>query len=159
MQGAFLALIVFTRRTELNEGPVTFNNCRFSGVFRKSEGIWSLIHSHLSSPLYLQQEGESFPIQELERKNRDLEDLVKRKTIELQRSNESLKKKNHELENALKEVHTLKTLLPICSYCKKIRNSSGEWEVIDEYLRKHSDIQLSHGMCQDCLAKFYPNVK
>ena len=106
----------------------------------------------------MQQEGESYPIQELERKNRDLELLVQQKTIELQKSNESLMKKNQELENALNEVHTLKTLLPICSICKKIRNSEGQWENIDDYLLKNSEIKLSHGMCQDCLKKFYPNL-
>lgn len=156
-QMIFLALVVFTRKTEISEGSFTFNKCRFTGIFQKSTDSWSLIHSHLSLPFHLQHEGESFPIKELERKNRELKEEVQQKTTEILKSNEILKNKNLALEKALTEVQRLETLLPICSYCRKIRNVDGNWEDIDDYLIKHADIKLSHGMCQECQKKHFPD--
>ena len=59
-------------------------------------------------------------------------------------------RKNKELENALGEVKTLRGLLPICSYCKKIRDDKGYWNQLEAYLTKHSSIEFSHGICPDC---------
>lgn len=56
----------------------------------------------------------------------------------------------HELEEALKRVKQLQGLLPICSYCKKIRNDRNYWEQVDAYVASHSEAQFSHGVCPDC---------
>lgn len=51
----------------------------------------------------------------------------------------------------------LTSLLPICSACKKVRSEpDGTWDPFDLYLHKHSDTQLTHGMCPDCMAQLYP---
>lgn len=55
-----------------------------------------------------------------------------------------------ELEEALALVKRLQGLLPICSYCKKVRNEADYWEHVDSYLASHSDLMLSHGVCPDC---------
>ena len=55
-----------------------------------------------------------------------------------------------ELEDALKRVKQLQGLLPICSYCKKIRNDRNYWEQVDAYITSHSEAQFSHGVCPDC---------
>jgi DNA-binding response OmpR family regulator len=55
-----------------------------------------------------------------------------------------------ELEDALKRVKQLQGLLPICSYCKKIRNDRNYWEQVDAYVASHSEAQFSHGICPDC---------
>jgi len=55
-----------------------------------------------------------------------------------------------ELEQALAQVKQLRGLLPICSYCKKIRNDSDYWEQIEVYLSRHSDAVFSHGVCPEC---------
>ena len=55
-----------------------------------------------------------------------------------------------ELEEALKRVKQLQGLLPICSYCKKIRNDRNYWEQVDAYVASHSEAQFSHGVCPDC---------
>jgi hypothetical protein len=52
-------------------------------------------------------------------------------------------------------VKTLEGLLPICSYCKRVRDDSGYWSQIDTYLRKHTNASLTHGYCPECAAKFY----
>ncbi len=62
------------------------------------------------------------------------------------------------LQNALDEIHTLRGILPICSYCKKIRTDSGAWEQIDVYIRNHSDVNFSHGICPDCMKKLFPDL-
>ncbi len=55
-----------------------------------------------------------------------------------------------ELETALKEVKTLKRLLPICSYCKKIRDDKDYWQEVETYLSTNTDARFSHGICPCC---------
>lgn len=59
-----------------------------------------------------------------------------------------------ELKRALDQVKTLSGIIPICSYCKKIRDDSGYWLQLEKYLHDHSAAELSHGICPDC----YPKV-
>ncbi len=63
------------------------------------------------------------------------------------------------LEQTLSEVKTLKGILPICSFCKKIRNDAGYWEQVEHYIHEHSDTDFSHSVCPDCMAEHYPEVK
>jgi GAF domain-containing protein len=53
-------------------------------------------------------------------------------------------------EQALAEVKALRGLLPICSYCKKVRNDENYWEQIETYICQHSDAQFSHSICPEC---------
>ena len=53
-----------------------------------------------------------------------------------------------------RELQQLEVLLPICSYCKRIRNEREEWETLDKYLERRFDAQLSHGICPDCYTKY-----
>ena len=53
-------------------------------------------------------------------------------------------------EQALAEVKALRGLLPMCSYCKKVRNDGSCWEQIETYVSEHSDAQFSHGICPEC---------
>ena len=63
-----------------------------------------------------------------------------------------------ELRRALSEVKTLSGMLPICSSCKKIRDDKGYWNRIESYIRSHSEVQFSHGICPDCAKKLYPDI-
>jgi phosphoserine phosphatase RsbU/P len=58
-----------------------------------------------------------------------------------------------ELEQALAHVKRLQGLLPICSYCKKVRNEANYWEQVDSYLSTHSDLDFTHGICPTCSDK------
>ena len=51
------------------------------------------------------------------------------------------------------EIHQLKTLIPICMYCKKVRNDGDYWEQIETYLHAHAGTDFSHGICPECLSK------
>lgn len=57
-----------------------------------------------------------------------------------------------QLEEALEHVATLRRLLPICSYCKRIRDDRDYWEELEGYLGKHSNLDFSHGICPQCYA-------
>ena len=61
-------------------------------------------------------------------------------------------------EKLEKEVKTLGGLLPICSYCKKIRDDNGYWNQIEGYIQSHSEAKFSHSICQECAKKHYPDL-
>ena len=73
-------------------------------------------------------------------------DITKRKL-----SDELREKLIIELEEALDEVKTLQGIIPICMYCKKIRGDEGAWDKLEAYLTEHTNAELSHGICPDCL--------
>lgn len=60
------------------------------------------------------------------------------------------------LEKALAEVKTLRGILPICSFCKKIRDDSGDWKQVEVYVRERSSADFSHSVCPDCMKEHYP---
>ena len=60
-----------------------------------------------------------------------------------------------DLNESKKEIIHLQELLPICSHCHKIRDDKGYWEKIDLFIQKNSEIQFSHGLCPECLEKYY----
>ena len=66
----------------------------------------------------------------------------------------NLKQRNEQLSSALAEVKTLSGLLPICAWCKKVRDDDGYWQQVDHYFRHRSQIRFSHGMCTDCADVF-----
>lgn len=55
-----------------------------------------------------------------------------------------------------REVAMLEKILPICSFCKKIRDQEQSWQPLEIYLRAHADLALSHGLCPDCARQHYP---
>ena len=57
------------------------------------------------------------------------------------------------LQDALNEIKTLKGIIPICSYCKKIRDDEGVWNQLETYIHSHSDAKFSHGACRECYKK------
>jgi phosphoserine phosphatase RsbU/P len=72
---------------------------------------------------------------------------VGERVVELQRR---LAERVRELEAALADVKHLSGLLPICAYCKKIRNDQNYWQQVEIYVSEHSEAQFSHGICPDC---------
>jgi len=65
-----------------------------------------------------------------------------------------LEKQRKDLEIALATIKTLQTLLPICSYCKKIRSDESFWEEVEVYISDHTDTMFSHSICPDCYEKY-----
>jgi len=82
----------------------------------------------------------------------DHEELVARvavgaRVLELQ---DALAQRVTELEDALADVKRLSGLLPICSYCKSVRDDRNYWQEVESYVARHSEVQFSHGVCPDC---------
>ena len=63
-----------------------------------------------------------------------------------------------DLQEALAKIKTLKGLLPICSFCKKIRDDQGYWKQMEVYVRDHSNADFSHSICPECARKHYPHL-
>ena len=62
----------------------------------------------------------------------------------------ALAERVHELEEAIASVKTLQGLLPICCYCKKIRDDGNYWHRVESYISGHANVRFSHGICPDC---------
>jgi phosphoserine phosphatase RsbU/P len=76
-----------------------------------------------------------------------------RRMIHLQ---DKLADKVLELQEALEQVKTLQGILPICSYCKKIRDDRNYWQQVEEYVGSRSEAQFSHSICPQCMKKHFP---
>lgn len=81
-------------------------------------------------------------------------DITVRKVLEAERE-----RLIGELKSALNEVRTLEELLPICASCKKVRDDKGYWSQIDVYLRTRAAVEFTHGICPDCDARLYGQLK
>jgi len=77
---------------------------------------------------------------------------------ELVNLNRELVRKNHQLEEARSRIKVLGGLLPICMYCKNIRNDDGYWAQLEEYIDEHSEAQFSHSICPDCMKEHFPEM-
>ena len=80
-------------------------------------------------------------------------DITDRKMAEAEREHLIAK-----LTDAIAQIKTLKGLLPICSSCKKIRDDKGYWNAIEQYIMEHSEAEFTHGICPDCIRKYFPEA-
>ncbi|MBK8476655.1 MAG: response regulator [Opitutaceae bacterium] len=62
----------------------------------------------------------------------------------------------HELQEMLGRVKTLEGILPVCAWCRRIKDEDGVWDALEGYLDRHSKAKVSHGMCPDCARKYAP---
>ena len=69
-----------------------------------------------------------------------------------------LQRKNRELEYANSTIKTLRGILPICSFCKGIRDDEGYWKKIEEFMSEETEAQFSHSICPKCMEKNYPEL-
>ena len=79
--------------------------------------------------------------------------LIGRRIVSLQ---QALASRVRELQTALADVRRLSGLLPICAYCKRIRDDQDYWKQIEQYVSEHTDAQFSHGICPECLETHLP---
>jgi CheY-like chemotaxis protein len=111
--------------------------------------------------------------QQSRRKMEGLESRVAERTAELAITNEALQAENtarkqtvverdrliQDLQKALANVKSLSGLLPICAGCKKIRDDQGYWSQVECYVQEHSEATFTHGLCPDCIKKWYPELE
>lgn len=70
----------------------------------------------------------------------------------------SVEDANRELIASLDEIKILRGILPICSYCKRIRTEDDTWDQMETYIHEHSEADFSHTVCPDCLGKHFPDI-
>ena len=80
-------------------------------------------------------------------------DITERKKMEEERE-----KMIQELQKAMHDIKTLHGIIPICSSCKKIRDDKGYWHQVEVYISDHSEADFSHGICEECARKLYPEA-
>ena len=80
----------------------------------------------------------------------NIRDITLRKRIEEER-----RKLIYDLQDALSKIKRLQGLLPICASCKKIRDDKGYWNELEAYISEHSEAEITHGFCPDCLKNLY----
>ncbi len=61
------------------------------------------------------------------------------------------------LKQAVEEIRTLRRIIPICAWCKSIRDDEGYWQSVEQYLASNSLVELTHGMCPNCEEELYKN--
>lgn len=84
---------------------------------------------------------------------RSLETLAHQVVLQLE-----LKRVSDQLAGALQRLDVMEQLIPICSYCKGIRNDQGYWGTVEAFIKSHDNVEFSHGVCDACMAKYFPEV-
>jgi len=101
----------------------------------------------------------------------NLEELIEERTADLLKAHSSLsseiterqkaeKEKERlipELRKALDDIKELQSIVPICTYCKQIRDDSGYWNQLEKYLSEHPDVEFTNAICPKCMAERYPD--
>lgn len=87
-----------------------------------------------------------------------IRDLLEERNCELTVKNVELKELNSELQAMLEKVEVLEGILPICSFCKKIRDDQGYWSQVETYISEHSKALFSHSLCPECARNHYPDI-
>ena len=90
--------------------------------------------------------------------NRIQQEKAEALSRKLEEANRELESRNRELEQSLQEVKTLRGIIPICSGCGKIRNDEGFYELVADYLSRHTDADFSHTVCPKCAHELYPDI-
>lgn len=88
---------------------------------------------------------------------RDL-DIAQQEILRRRKAERERDKTIRQLKAALSEVKTLRGFLPICSFCKKIRDDLGYWNLLESYIQAHSEAEFSHSVCPECAQKHYPGL-
>lgn len=122
-------------RTRLGFRPFNSEVFSLDCHIYKSDGYYVLIGSHhmLTTDSIIKQMAEL---------NKEMAHLTR-----------ELQKKNRALEEAARTIKTLSGLIPICAWCKKIRDDDGYWSVLEEYFRTRTEAEFSHSICPDCMEK------
>jgi len=76
----------------------------------------------------------------------------------IQEQLQEIRAKNDVLHRQLEEIKTLRGLVPICAKCKSVRDDSGFWQCIENYVSEHSEAEFSHSLCPDCKDELYPGL-
>ena len=135
--------------------PLPFEECNMQNVMKTGK------HFISTDEVFVHKDGSVFPVFVISSPIIEdgniialvtaFRDITERKRIEKERENLI-----DELREAIATIKTLHGILPICSYCKKIRDDKGSWNQLEAYISEHTDAKFSHGLCSECAKKMYP---
>ena len=118
----------------------------FSGTLRMVRRGGLTFAAAISSSVFHDPNGE-------ERTSTFVKDISDREQRE-----EALQQANDKLTAALAEVKNLQGILPICSYCKRIRDDQDYWQQVEAYISSHSSVLFTHGICPTCYIEHFEEV-
>jgi hypothetical protein len=153
LEGRQLREMVLPESRELLESLDSRDAVVFTINFRHGKGMSIPVHCHVFKTaegwLIL---GEPFLL------SYD-ESLQKMSTLtnELANMTRELQRKNRALEKARDEIKTLSGIVPICMYCKTIRDDQGYWNQLEHFITEHSEAQFSHSICPKCFKEHFPD--
>lgn len=84
---------------------------------------------------------------------------VEREVVVRRQAEAELREANRQLEEALLSVKTLKGLLPICAWCRKVREDAGYWSALENYVAARTETTFTHGICPECQTKHFGELK
>ncbi|WP_085813745.1 response regulator [Geoanaerobacter pelophilus] len=84
---------------------------------------------------------------------------LKQRTDLVREQRDLLARQKEELEAALARVRQLEGIIPICMFCKKIKDDKESWRQLEDYVSQHSDVMFSHSACPDCFEKEMKSIK
>jgi GAF domain-containing protein len=84
---------------------------------------------------------------------RALESLARQVVTQME-----LRRVSARLAQAVEKIALMEGLIPICSYCKSIRNDAGFWSSVEAFIKEHADVEFTHGVCQACIEQHFPEV-
>lgn len=84
---------------------------------------------------------------------RTLEALARQVVMQLE-----LHRISANLADALSKIRLMEGLIPICSYCKGIRNDKGYWSTVEHFIEEYADVDFTHGVCDSCMRQYFPDV-
>ena len=82
-----------------------------------------------------------------------LEALARQVVIQLE-----LRRVSAQLVDAMDKIKMMGNLIPICSYCKGVRNDKGYWQNVESFIKSYSNVEFSHGVCDRCMELHFPEV-
>lgn len=141
--------------TRSNGRPYPLEECAIHAADQSGSTI------RRSDEIFWRKDGTSFPVEFISTPLRErgkltgtvvvFSDITERRRAESERE-----RLVHELQDALAEVKTLSGILPICAWCKQVRDDEGYWHQVEVYVRDHSEAEFSHGICPSCAARVDP---
>jgi len=111
---------------------------------------------------FLRKDGTAFPVSAISTPLRENGKIVASVTAfqdisALVKSEQEREKLIFLLQEALTAIKALHGIIPICSFCKKVRDDKGIWRRLESYINDHTDARLSHSLCDECLRREYPD--
>lgn len=162
---AFLRMFDYSERTEvLGKNAVEVFPSKDIRSFSDFNAVTELAENHFAEFIVQRKSGEKFVVEassssvtasdgQIVGNMASFLDITLRKQAEEEREHAL-----QELRAAFEKIKVLKGLVPICAWCKNVRDDSGFWKRVEQYVEEHSEARFSHGICPNCYKKTFPNL-